>query len=148
MIYIVTAHRWGWLNAPMYHVWAGHDRSTAEALARGEVIGRGDKVGCQVLECTKEAGEMRFKRVAYFPSTYHEQAPHYSPYIAMHQHLGQFVRDAVLHGSVWIPDPANPRYATTLKVEPPPWLVDEVTRNIALAKAQDEAGPAGDDENL
>lgn len=29
MLYIVTAHRWGWLNADMYHVWAGEDRSRA-----------------------------------------------------------------------------------------------------------------------
>ena len=59
----------------------------------------------------------------------------------MHQHLGQFARDAVLDGTVWIADPAHPRYATTLRVEPPSWLVDEVTRSLALAKEQDAAGP-------
>jgi hypothetical protein len=138
MIYIVTAHRWGWLNAPMYHVWAGEDRAKAEALASAEVIDRGDKYGCQVIQNVETSEAMKFERVAYFCSAYAEKAPYYSAYIDMHEGLGQLVRDAVLRGSISIPDPDNPRYVKSVSVESPQWLVDEVKRRMAMAKAQEE----------
>ena len=143
MIYIVTAHRWGWLNAPMYHVWAGEDREKAVAIAASEVRERGDKYGCQVLECTETSGDMQFNRIAYVCSAYGEKAPYFSPYIQMHQHLGQLVRDAVLQGSILVPDPANPRFATFVNVEAPPWLAGEVNRWMVIARAQDEIGWSG-----
>lgn len=138
MIYIVTAHRWGWLNTPMYHVWAGEDRARAEAVASAEVIERGDKYGCQVIECDETSQEMKFRRVAYFPSAYAEKAPYYSAYVDTHRALGQLVRDAVLRGSISIPDPDNPRYAKTVTVESPQWLVDEVKRRMEMANAHED----------
>jgi hypothetical protein len=143
MIYIVTAHRWGWLNADMYHVWAGADRGKAERIAKAEVIDRGDKYGCQVLECSESPDGMQFRRVAYFCSTYGEKMPYYSPYIAMHQELGQLVRDAVLDGNIITPKPDSPRYATFARVEAPQWLADEVNRRMPIAKAADEIGRNG-----
>jgi hypothetical protein len=140
MTYIVTAHRWDWLNAPMYHVWAGEDRAKAEEIASAEVIGRGDKYGCQVIECIETPEDMEFQRVAYFPSAYNEKAPYYSAYIDMHESLGRLVRDAVLRGNISIPDPDNPQVAKSVRVETPQWLVDEVRRRMDVAKVEDEAG--------
>jgi hypothetical protein len=134
MLYIVTAHRWGWLNAAMYHVWAGTDRAKAEAIAEAEVIERGDKYGCQVLACIDTDDGMRFECVKYFSSAYNEPAPYDSPYIAMHEALGQWVRDAVLHKRISVPDPDDRRFVTTLPVDPPQWLIDEVQRLLALAR--------------
>ena len=139
MLYIVTAHRWGWLNNGMYHVWAGDDRAKAEEIAAAEVIGRGDKYGCQVLQCEQTAGDMVFRQVAYFPSAYNEKVPYDSPYIEMDEALGRLVRDAVTRGCISVPDPDNPLYAKSVSVEMPQWLVDDVKRRLAVAEAQDEA---------
>jgi hypothetical protein len=117
MIYIVTAHRWGWLNAPMYHVWAGEDRPRAEQLAQEEVVGRGDKYGCQVLQCIETGDEMRLEPVSYFPSAHGEKAPYNSPYLDMYEALGQFVTDAATRGQISIQDPNNPRLTTTETVK-------------------------------
>ena len=98
------------------------------------MFSRGGKYGCQVLQCTEaDDGEMRFECVAYFPSAYAENAPYDNPYLEMHEHLGQLVRDAVLRRKILIPDPKNPRYATFVDVEPPQWLIDEVQRSVVLA---------------
>lgn len=138
MIYVVTAHRWGWLNAPMYHVWAGEDRAEAVKIAREEAVGRADKYGCQVLQCVEGDGAMRFEPVAYFPSAYAEKAPYCNPYIDMHESLGRLVRDAVLRGRVNLPDPGDPRFMTSVTVEVPEWLAVEVRRLLADAEKQDE----------
>jgi hypothetical protein len=144
MLYIVTAHRWGWLNDGMYHVWAGDDQAKAEEIASAEVIGRGDKYGCQVLRCVEAEEGMEFERVAYFPSGYGEKVPYYSPHIAMHEDLGRLVRDAVTRGSINIADPDNPIYSKSVSVEVPQWLVDQVTRRLALAATLDDARRSGE----
>jgi hypothetical protein len=140
MLYIVTAHRWGWLNHDMYHVWAGEDRARAEEVAAAEVIGRGDKYGCQVLLCKEADDEMQFERVAYFPSLYHEPEPYHNPIISMHENLGRLVIDAFERGRILTADPDNPIYAKFIEVGPlPQWLADEVRQAFALVeKAQAE----------
>jgi hypothetical protein len=145
MIYIVTAHRWGWLNAPMYHVWAGEDRAKAEKLAQEEAAGRGDKYGCQVVQCIETDEAMRFEPVAYFSSAYGEKAPYHNPYIEMYEALGQLVTDAVRRGQITIPDPANPGFMTTETVKIPEWLMKEANRRLADAEIQAAAEQGAND---
>jgi hypothetical protein len=124
--YLVTAYRWGNSNDHQYQVYAGPDRTKAEALAVEERAGRVGKYDCAVYEFNEDGTE--YKQVAWFPSYDKDSSGAKINWrIEMFEKLGHFV-DRYADGSCLLPDPDKQGFLTFAEVTPDPLVVAEVKR--------------------
>lgn len=123
MHYLAIAYRWGWTNAHQYHVALTQDEARCMELAREECDDRGGKYGVAVL---KWSSETEYERVAYFPSSYGEEAPHNNERIAMFESIGHDVHNVVTTLTRWVASETPQGGTVPQAVEPPEWLVEFV----------------------
>jgi hypothetical protein len=126
-VFVVVAHRWGWINSNWYLVGGCTRRMDAVDMAGREADDRGGKYGVAVyrLACDENAGSVL---EAYFPSLYEEERPVRNTRIDIFQRLGLKAFFAVETGIAHLPDRNN---ATVLRATPvavPDWLREEKER--------------------
>jgi hypothetical protein len=95
-IYLVTAYRWGSTNDHQYQVYAGADRTKADALAALEVSERGGKYDCAVYEFNEDGTEYK---LASYHAAYDQTEPRHNWRIDMFEELGHFMHAYGLRGS-------------------------------------------------
>lgn len=118
-MFVVVAYRWGWTNFGWYIHDAFTDLNDAVNSADEECQGRGGKYGVAV-EKTPH-GEI----AAYFPSSYGEAGPHCNRRIAVAEHIGLDVLNAVQDGEAMLPVDGTDFLRAT-KVEAPQWMHERV----------------------
>jgi len=127
--YVVMAYRWGNTNEHSFPVHAGQDKEAALEAAEDYPSYRGGKYGCEVLEFA--APDDEGARIAYFSSMVGEKEPAISWLKYQLEHLGHVMWTAQRDKQVWLPEKAEDGDYEILKphpIDPPQWLVDEVTR--------------------
>ena len=129
IFYTVVAFRFGWTNAHRYDVAVTPSKSEALAIAEDEANDRGGKYGVQVLEW---ASSRSAKPIAYYSSSYGEDAPAENLRYQVFHRLGQDVHRAVTEGVVWAPSPEGTKGAPCLAElgeKPPQWLLELLLRH-------------------
>lgn len=120
-MYLVTAYRWGWINAHQYPVYCGADHTKAVALARAENATRGGKYGCAVYEWDADGTEA--KLTEYFGSSMSEEhKPFHNWRICYFERLGNLL-DRYADGKMWLP--VGDGTVKLTAVPPPPDFVLE-----------------------
>lgn len=121
--YLAIAYRWGWTNSHSYFVSCSSDLQKVLAAAEQAAEDRCGKYGVAVLEMPEDPASTPAKRLAYFPSSYGEAAPHANARHEAYGLLGQRVFNAVQHAKTRRTDEAGNRQFVAVDV--PQWLREE-----------------------
>lgn len=83
LIYVVTAYRWGLRDNHSYVVGAYLDKKLAKIVAREHVGYRGNKYGCEVIECNAECKIEFEEGNANEKAVFYEECPNWGNGVGM-----------------------------------------------------------------